>query len=151
MEESNINPQRLYQIAAAKRPPNVLHVPCSDLSGSSNYETGELTAPIPDSLEKLLIYLHECGHFWLHKDAQIVPTYLREFQAETWALKAMTEAGLNLTDEFVFKSRQRIANFIRGACKNKVGTLNEEAVEFAWSAFHDFERPKIAASASPGE
>jgi hypothetical protein len=125
----------------------VRHVPCSDLSGSSDYEACELIAPKPDALENLLIYLHECAHFELHRDAQTVPFYLREFQAETWALRVMKEAGLNLTDEFAFKSRQRIANCIRGARRNKIGTLKKEAVKFAWLAFDDFERPEIAALA----
>jgi hypothetical protein len=80
MEEYDIDPRRLCEIAAANTPPNVRHVPCSDLSGNSNYETGKLTAPIPDSLEKLLIYLHECAHFRLHKDAQTIPAYLRSFR-----------------------------------------------------------------------
>jgi hypothetical protein len=143
MHDQDTSPRRLYEIAEANTPPNVRYVPCSDPTSTANYDTCELTAPPPDSLENLLTYLHECAHFHLHRDAQPVPYYLKEFQAETWALRVMKEARLCLTDEFVFKSRRRIANCIVGAFKNKIGKPDKEAVEFAWSAFDDFDQTNM--------
>jgi hypothetical protein len=101
-----------------------------------------MTVPRPDSIENLLTYLHECAHLFLHKDDETNPKYLREFEAETWALKKMQAAGLALPDGLVRKSKERIANEIRGAVKRGTQRLDERAFKFALPCFHDFELPE---------
>jgi hypothetical protein len=96
-----------YKIAQDNTPTNVRvrYMDASESCGIANHATGEMTVPRPDSIENLLIYLHECAHFFLHKDDATRPTYLKEFEAETWALKKMEAAGLSLPDGFVLESK----------------------------------------------
>jgi len=58
----------------------------------------------------VLTYLHECAHFFLHRNDETTPCYLKEFQAETWALDKMQAAGITVPEELVFDSKRRIAN-----------------------------------------
>jgi hypothetical protein len=67
------------------------------------------------------------------------PCYLKEFQAETWALDKMLAAGITVPEELVFDSKRRIANDIRGAVRKKVQRLDRSAFEFARPYFQDFE------------
>jgi hypothetical protein len=136
-----------YKIAQDNTPPivSVRYMGAPESCGIANYATGEMTVPRPDSIENLLTYLHECAHFFLHKDDETSPKYLREFEAESWALKKMQAAGLALPDGLVLESKKRIANEIRGAVKRGTQRLDERAFKFALPCFHDFELPDLMA------
>jgi hypothetical protein len=137
----------LFSIAELNTPPNVRvrYVEASESSAIANNTTGEMIVPRPNSIENLLIYLHECAHFVLHRDDEKTPRYLKEFQAETWALDKIQAEDLILSDELLLMSRKRIANDIRGALKNGIQRLDKRAVEFARPCFEAFEQPTIAA------
>ena len=115
----------------------------------ANYDTGEMIVPRPDSIENLLIYLHECAHFVLHRDEEKSPIYTKEFQAETWAIDKIQMGGLSLPDELLLRSRRRTANEIRGALRNRIRRLDKRAVEFAWPCFDVFEQPTLRCATSP--
>jgi hypothetical protein len=59
-----------YKIAQDNIPPNVSMCCVDPLEscGIASYATGKMTVRRPASIENLLTYLHECGHFVLHKD-----------------------------------------------------------------------------------
>jgi hypothetical protein len=107
--------------------------------GMADQNTRQMFVPRPDSMENLLIHLHECAHFSLHRNEEATPHYLKEFQAEPWALDKMRAEGLTLPDEVVLASRKRIYNDIRGAVKNGTKRLNRQAFEFARPYFQDYE------------
>lgn len=107
--------------------------------GKLDYDTGQMFVPRPDSMENLLIHLHECAHFSLHRNDESTPYYLKEFQAETWALDKMKAEGLTLPHELVLASKKRIYNNIRGAVKNGIPRLDRHAFEFARPFFEDYE------------
>ena len=74
-------------------------------------------------MENLLTYLHECAHFFLHRNDETTPRYLKEVQAETWALDKMQAARITVPEELVFDSKRRIANDIRGAVRKESSAL----------------------------
>jgi len=130
-----------YKIAKDNTPPNVrvYYMESSESCGSVTYATREMIVPRPESLENLRTYLHECAHLLLHQDDDTIPHYLREFQAETWALEKIQAGGLTLSDEFVLQSKVRIANHIRGAFRNGARLLDKDAFQFALPCFRDYE------------
>ena len=105
----------------------------------ATYDADEMRVPRPDSMENLLIYLHECAHFFLHRNDETTPRYLKEFQAETWAPDKMQAARITVPEELAFDSKRRIANDIRGAVRRKVQRLDRSAFEFARPYLQDFE------------
>jgi hypothetical protein len=113
--------------------------PSDSYDGMADQNRGQMFVPKPDSMENLLIYLHECAHFSLHRNDESTPYYLKEFQAETWALDKMQAEGLTLPDELVLASHKRIYNNIRGAAKNGIKRLDRHAFEFARPFFQDYE------------
>ena len=130
------------KIAKKHTPPDVRVIwkdPLESYDGKADQNTREMFVPHPDSMENLLIYLHECAHFFLHRNDEAMPYYLKEFQAETWALDKMQAEGLTLPDELVLASQKRIYNDIRGAVKNRIKRLDRRAFEFARPYFQDYE------------
>lgn len=107
----------------------------SESCGIANYATGEMTVPRPNSIENLLTYLHGCAHFFFHKDDETSPKYLREFEAESWALKKMQAAGLALPEGLVLESTERIANEVRGAVRNGAQWLDKGAFRIRIALF----------------
>jgi hypothetical protein len=142
-ESENSSYQGLFcKIAKKNTPPDVQVIwkdPLESYDGKVDYNTGELFVPHPDSMENLLVYLHECAHFILHRNDESTPCYLRNFQAETWALDTMQAEGLTLPEELVLASRKRTNYDIRGAVKNKIKRLDRRAFEFARPYFQDYE------------
>jgi hypothetical protein len=117
----------------------------------ATYDTDEMRVPKPDSMENLLTYLHECAHFFLHRNDETTPRYLKEFQAETWALDKMQAARITVPEELVFDSKRRIANDIRGAVRRKVQRLDRSAFEFARPYLQDFELEEFSGLVSVNE
>jgi hypothetical protein len=140
-----VNLQRLAKIAQVNTPlgVRVKYMPASESSPMANYAAAEMIVPRPDSIENLLVYLHECAHFVLHRNDETTPVYLKEFQAETWARDKIRRAGITLPDELLLGCRRRAANDIRCALKNGIQSLDSSVVDFAWICFEDFERPQI--------
>jgi hypothetical protein len=79
------------------------------------------------------------------KDDETSPKYLREFEAESWALKKMQAAGLALPNGLVLESKKRIANEILGAVKRGTQRLDERAIKFALPCLQEFELPDLMA------
>jgi hypothetical protein len=134
------------KIAKDNTPPNVsvCYIDVSESQPVATYDADEIRVPRPDSMENLLTYLHECAHFFLHRTDETTPRYLKEFQAEIWALDKMRAAGITVPDELVLDSKKRLANDIRGAVRNRVECLDRRAFEFARPYFQDFELEELS-------
>jgi hypothetical protein len=63
-----------------------------------------LDVPRPVNRGKLRLYLHECGHAKLHCAADLaLPSHLLEYQADQYAVRAMIEAGLAISDAEIYQ------------------------------------------------
>jgi hypothetical protein len=94
------------------------YINLSESQPVANRDTNEMRVPMPDTVENLLIYLHECAHSYLHRNDAITPNYLKKFQAEIWALGKMQAEGIAVSDALVHDSKTRIVNDIRGAVRS---------------------------------
>jgi hypothetical protein len=141
MPDSN-HQDLLCGIAQKNTPPDVQVIwkdPSESYDGKVDYDTGEMFVPQPDSMENLRTYLHECAHFFLHRNDESTSRYLKDFQAETWALDKMRAEGLTLPDGLVLASQKQTCNDIRGAVYKGIKRLDRRAFDFARAYFQDYE------------
>jgi hypothetical protein len=109
---------------------------------------GVIHAPRPTTIDSLHIFLHECGHVHCgHYDSRIrggvcrLPEYLKEMQAEQWALATMRKHGIKVPRHVINDMREYVANKIVKA-ERRGATVDPEACAFAGKGALKKERNK---------
>ena len=100
------------------------------LHGCAFVEYRAIQVPPPNTLRRLHIFAHECGHV-AHDHRSRKPRHRQEYEAEAWARTAFDRHGLKLhpaSDEF---GRRYVAYKIGQALKRGAKTIDPDAREFA--------------------
>jgi hypothetical protein len=93
---------RYLEIAAKYLPPDVTVVPVEDTGdrhqGRSHFNSGVMEAPIPNTIGRLWVYLHECAHMRRHRHvSKLFNTYSRiEAEADLEVMRILDEEAVRI-------------------------------------------------------
>ena len=72
----------------------------------------KIASPAPRGAKSLQIYLHEIAHITLHHPRvpgnSNKPTYVKEYEAEQWAISAMRENGLTVSNKLMALCKRHV-------------------------------------------
>ena len=110
--------------------------------GSTCFETSTITSVPIDNRYGLYVFLHECGHAHLHhKDSHDqwagAPEWEIEYEAETYAIKAMRSAGLSVPQKVLDEARDYVASLLE---KHGCADAPTKIWRFAYPDSKDFRR-----------
>ena len=93
-----------------------------------------IETPKPITLRALHIFLHECGHAYLHTGKER-PKHRVEFEAETWAFKKMRDALIEPHPTSIERAKKYVRRKINQAVKRGAKWIDVEAAQ--WSEYEN--------------
>ena len=100
------------------------------LCGFAYVKTKKIHVPSPNTLRRLYVFAHECGHVALEHGPEKTKHRV-EYEAETWAVEAFGRYGLTTHPKSDERGRQYVAYKIRQALRRGAKSIDPEAREFA--------------------
>ena len=104
------------------------------LTGRCYYQRKLIETPKPITLRALHIFLHECGHAYLHTGKER-PKHRVEFEAETWAFKKMRDALIEPHPTSIERAKRYVRRKINQAVKRGAKWIDVEAAQ--WSEYEN--------------
>ena len=79
---------------------------------------GKISAPVPTDVLKLHVLVHELGHYWLHlellpdgrKQIVNIPSHIKEYEADQYALRWFERNGIEVTDWLLKSCKFNVRN-----------------------------------------
>ena len=97
------------------------------------YRDGSITrlieSPRPKGPMSMAVFLHEIGHHAIGFDVYS-PRCLEEYHAWEFAIKAMKEHGLNLSEQVLKRRRRSLEYAVGKACRRGIKRIPAELEEF---------------------
>jgi len=104
-----------------------------------------IESPKPKGPMSMAVFLHEIGHHAIGFDVYS-PRCLEEFHAWEFAINAMKEHGLNITDQVEKRRRRSLEYAVGKACRRGIKNIPIELVEFIpmryRASYRDVEPPR---------